>query len=56
MDDSDCFVDLNTNLGSFRARFQPKSHDTGPTLTADPGIVKCLGIQYADIPHRWAAP
>ncbi|CAK7199408.1 hypothetical protein SEUCBS139899_002088 [Sporothrix eucalyptigena] len=44
-------VRLETPLGALDARWESVE------MTDDsPGILKCLGIQYADIPYRWSPP
>lgn len=45
---TDAIVQLDTSLGVIRARWEET--DT------DKGVLKVLGVQYADIPYRWAAP
>lgn len=45
---TDAIVQLHTSLGVIRARWEET--DT------DKGVLKVLGVQYADIPYRWAAP
>ena len=47
-------VTLTTQIGRFKARWQDH-HSREPNFPPL-RILKCLGLQYADIPYRWAAP
>ncbi len=53
MDDSDGHlveVEVQSGLGAFRARFRASSSPSSP------GVLGCLGLRYASVPRRWAAP
>ncbi|CAK7231488.1 hypothetical protein SCUCBS95973_007935 [Sporothrix curviconia] len=47
----DTVVHLKTPLGNLNARWEATTPDNDKN-----GILKCLGIQYAYIPYRWAPP
>lgn len=55
---------LDTPLGTINARWESLERETlatsatsaSATSSGQDGILKCLNVQYADIPYRWAAP
>lgn len=52
---TDVVVRLDTPLGAIDARWVAPNTSDAKTET-DEGVLKVLGIQYAGIPYRWAAP
>jgi carboxylesterase type B len=49
-------VEINTRIGKLTAECQPYNTPLGRSSRDITHILRCRGIQYADIPHRWAPP